>query len=63
MTTRLTALETQAIGDAAAGLTKMESAYHHGVSLSAIRMRLERAYQKLGARNKTHAVILWILTQ
>jgi DNA-binding CsgD family transcriptional regulator len=60
---QLTALETQTISDSAAGLTYKEIARHHGVTLSTIHMRMERTRDKLGARNKTHAVILWILTQ
>ncbi len=60
MPVELSPREVDVLRGAAAGLTAKETAEHLGISASAVNLYLSRAQLKLGAKNKTHAVVIAI---
>ena len=58
MKTALSPRETEILGLAAEGFTREETALQLAISLNTVDTHLRHAFEKLGARNTTHAVVL-----
>jgi DNA-binding CsgD family transcriptional regulator len=58
MKTVLSPRETEILGLAAEGFTREETALQLVISLNTVDTHLRHAFEKLGARNTTHAVVL-----